>query len=216
MRTKSVLNTLVVILFQVGYMHSYAALPGQVWKDSRAASQDPGTESSIVMRTAAQQRAPEPIIITYQSGELRIEAYNAPLSSILRAISARTGALIDVPPQANESVTRQIGPGPVIEVLGSLLKESRFNYLIEELGADQNGIVRVTLSTTHSDSHALQPNRIPDPGVGTSAVVIQPEGSEEDPHQKAITERSELIRQIDEMNLQIIVEETRRAKARRP
>ncbi len=215
-RTKSVLVALVVILFQILYVHSYAASQGQMSQGLSAASQDRRTESSAIMSTPARQRTPEPVIITYQNGELGIEAYNASLNSILRAVCARTGARINIPPEADEIVTRQLGPGPVIEVLGSLLKESRFNYLIEELGADQNGIVRVTLSMTRSGSHALQPTRIPDSGIGAAAVVVQPEGREEDPHQKAIAERRELIRQIDEMNLQIVVEETRSAKARRP
>ena len=88
--TLLVIIAVVALSLRVGYAFSRAPSPN--------------------LGATAQQTRPEPVIIRYQGGELAIDAYNAPLDDILRAVCQRTGALIDVPQEATERVTRQIGP----------------------------------------------------------------------------------------------------------
>jgi hypothetical protein len=147
------------------------------------------------------QRVREPIRISYQNGELAIDTVNAPLGDILRAISIRTGALLRIPQEANEGVTRQIGPAPVTEVLNSLLNESPFNYIIEEFGANQSAPFRVTLLLKGSASRAMT-EEYSDQGSAVAAALPQNIG---EAFKKGVDERSALIQRIADINLQKII-----------
>jgi len=65
--------------------------------------------------------------VTYQGGQLTIQAQNSTLGDILRAVHAKTGASVDIPSNATERVVGRLGPGPAREVLASLLNGSHFN-----------------------------------------------------------------------------------------
>jgi hypothetical protein len=187
----------VALLVQVDYLHATAQTAKAQGHGSKAISRD-GTPSYLAPSSStplsAQQKAPEPVVVRYQDGELTIESFDAPLSDILRAVYQRTAVLIHMPTQAaDEHITINTGPGPAINVLGSLLSESSFNYMIEELGSNQGAPVRVTLFLKNSSSHGLQPNEDQDQTVaiagetGLSALEVS---------QKVTEERGELVRQI--------------------
>ncbi len=206
LRTRFVLIALAAIPLQAEHVHSYAKPLGQASQELRANSQSgtpaqPG--SSFVPISVAQQGAPEPAIITYLNGELTIDAHYAFLSDILRAICERTGAIIPIPQGTNERVNRQIGPGPVINVLGSLLNETNFDYLIEELNADQSAPVRVVLSLKGTVSHA--PSKI-ETSILSTAIPDPEEVEKEDAREQAISERMALMRQINDQHLQFVKE----------
>jgi hypothetical protein len=60
--------------------------------------------------------------VRFQNGELTIEAQNATLAQILRAVQSQTGASVDIPSSANnERVATTIGPGQPSVVLNTLL-----------------------------------------------------------------------------------------------
>ena len=198
---KLVLIAFVAILAQVGYVHANALIAKPRGKVSQATSTD-GTSAqsdSSLLPVAIQQKAPEPVIVKYQDGELTIESFNAPLNDILRAVCQRTGALIRIPQDTNERITRNIGPGPVINVLGDLLYESGFNYLIEESGRKQGAPVRVTLSIKGSSSRAL---RLAAAQSQTAAMAWANRPEAEEARQKGMADRGQLLREIASLHLQ--------------
>lgn len=85
-------------------------------------------------------------LVTYEDGQLTINANNSNLSDVLFAVHACTGADIDLPNNASsEKVTAQLGPGPARKVLSDLLGWSNFDYIIQGSDTDALGIHSVTL-----------------------------------------------------------------------
>ena len=113
--------------------------------------------------------------IIYENGLLTISAYKSTLSDILRGIRDQTGADIDIPPQADELVAVQLGPGPVHDVVQSLLAGSRFNYVIVGSNTDSNTLTKILLIPM------LAAEKPPQPLVNTAAVqqpsVLSPESN---------------------------------------
>ena len=73
-------------------------------------------------------RAPK---VTCDKDQLTISADNSTLRSVLAAVHACIGVQIDFPEGADGGRTfEQLGPGPVRQVLASLLSGSEFNYVI--------------------------------------------------------------------------------------
>jgi hypothetical protein len=88
---------------------------------------------------------PGPVIVSYQNGQLMIEAMNATLRSVLRAACYQTGTALEIPTDAEERLLGVFGPGAAREVFTSLLNGSRFNYLMQGATDDERRIVRLTL-----------------------------------------------------------------------
>ena len=205
LHTNFILIALVAIPLQVEY--GLCSMPGarpqnRVSKEAESASGDRAQaqpESSPPSATA-QRKVPEPVAINYQNGELEIDAVDAPLSDILRAVVRRTGVLINIPQNAGERVTRHVGPGRAIVVLGSLLNESKFNYLIVEPSAGQDAPVRVNLFAKAGATHAQRPIEATDLGV----APVNELALGTDPRPAMMAERRELMREIAELRLKII------------
>jgi hypothetical protein len=83
--------------------------------------------------------------VIYESGQLSILAPNSTLGDILRAVRKQTAADIDIPPNANERVVTNLGPGPAREVVAELLNGSRFNYVLLGSPSDSSRLTRVVL-----------------------------------------------------------------------
>lgn len=100
---------------------------------------------------------PGPIIVSYQDGQLMIEAQNATLSSVLRAACYQTGTAVEIPTGAEERVAGVFGPGQAQDVFASLLNGSRFNYVM--LGSTDNAgrIVRLSLFVKPTGPPTTQP-----------------------------------------------------------
>lgn len=84
--------------------------------------------------------------VTYHNGELTILAQNSTLSDILSAVHDQTGASIEIPPEANERVVSQFGPGPARDVLAKLLNGTHFNYVILGTAADPSTVAQLILT----------------------------------------------------------------------
>jgi hypothetical protein len=82
--------------------------------------------------------------VSYQSGQLTINAPNSTLGDILRAVRKQTGADIDVP-EARERVVTHLGPGPARQVIAELLNGSRFNYVMLGSPTDSTVLTRIVL-----------------------------------------------------------------------
>jgi hypothetical protein len=148
-----------------------AQAPGQGPGRPRAARtivQSPMPSAAQPMPQA--QAPPQPVVpprpeqmtpvapqVTYQNGQLSIQAQNSTLSSILSAVHARTGARVEMPADtANDRAAAQLGPGNPRDVLASLLQGSRFDYIVIGSPTDPDALSEVIL-TPHAGSGGAAP-----------------------------------------------------------
>jgi hypothetical protein len=69
--------------------------------------------------------------VSYTDGQLRIDAENVTLATVLKLVAEKTGAVIEVPPgTGTERIFEHIGPGRPEDVLASLLNGSPFDFVI--------------------------------------------------------------------------------------
>ena len=107
--------------------------------------------------------------VVCKGNQLTIAANNSTLTSILSEVSRCIGAKIDIPTSDVDSrFYDTIGPGPIQEVLASLLGATSFNYVIGFSDADPSKVESVLLiaraDSPSSDAdkagdHPLTPNR---------------------------------------------------------
>jgi hypothetical protein len=118
----------------------------------------PGQNS---MRTSSVNAAIRPLV-SFQDGQLTINANNASLAEIMSALRACTGADIDIPINAAaERVTAQLGPGPSRKVLSDLLGWSSFDYIIQGSDEDPLAVQSVTLLVrVKGPASASQPSSV--------------------------------------------------------
>jgi hypothetical protein len=119
--------------------------------------------------------------VTFHNGELSIIAENATLRDILEMVRSQTGATIDIPPGANELVFVRLGPGPVHQVLVSLLAGSDFNFIMLNSDRDPNELAKVVLSpkdpkasTTGEQESSQNAGQSAPTGIGSLVVRRRP------------------------------------------
>jgi hypothetical protein len=118
---------------------------------------------------------PKPLEVLFQNGLLSIKANKATFSDVLYAVQQRTGADIDIPAGAEqERVVTDIGPGPVQEVLASLLNGSNFNFLILNSPDDPQKLDKVVLTLRTQ-------NFVPSP----PSLSVAPDGYNDEPPPQA-------------------------------
>jgi hypothetical protein len=102
--------------------------------------------------TMAPAPTPEPTAtVRYAQGQLTVTSQNASLGTVLKLISAKTGATIDVAPELqNEPVVAQIGPSAIHEVMSALLDSPKIDYIIMGSGAADGGVQRILVRTRQS------------------------------------------------------------------
>ncbi len=121
------------------------------------------------------QLPPTPPQVRFQNGELTIDAHNATLGQVLRAVQSQTGASIDMPATAGSvRVGAQLGPGRPHDVLNTLLNGSKFDYVILGVAGDPGGVQKIILTPRQGGSTVAtaQNNPAPQP---------QPEEPDEGP-----------------------------------
>ena len=109
--------------------------------------------------------------VRYAQGQLTVSSQNAPLGTVLKLISARTGATIDVAPELqNEPVVAQIGPSSIQDVMSALLDSPKIDYIIMGSGAADGGLQRILVRTRQSfgrtEFAANRPFQPPQPPAG--------------------------------------------------
>jgi len=104
--------------------------------------------------------------VNYAQGQLTVVSQSASLGTVLKLISARTGAVIDLAPELqNEPVVAQIGPSTVREVMTALLDSPKIDYIIMGSGNASGGLERVLVRTRQSfGRNAIAMNR-PEPSA---------------------------------------------------
>ncbi len=108
-----------------------------------------------------EQSPPTAPRISYQNGQLSIDAHNSTLAQVLRAVQVQTGATMDIPGNANnERVVGQWGPGQPRDVLNTLLNGSKFDYIILGVTGDPGAVQKVILTPRQNAAvtHSAQNN----------------------------------------------------------
>ena len=94
-----------------------------------------------------EQVAPNRPRISYKGGQLTIIAQNSELADVLSLLSMDTGAKIDFPPSvAHERIWAEVGPGPALRVVVTLLREIGLDYAIQGSETEPQGIRSVLVS----------------------------------------------------------------------
>jgi hypothetical protein len=89
--------------------------------------------------------------VHYAQGQLTVTSQSASLGAVLKLISAKTGAAIDLAPELqNEPVVAQIGPSGVREVMTALLDSPKIDYIIMGSGNASGGMERILVRTRQS------------------------------------------------------------------
>jgi hypothetical protein len=106
----------------------------------------------IAQPLASAAPAPEPTAtVHYAQGQLTVTSQSASLGAVLKLISAKTGAAIDLAPELqNEPVVAQIGPSGVREVMTALLDSPKIDYIIMGSGNASGGMERILVRTRQS------------------------------------------------------------------
>jgi hypothetical protein len=93
--------------------------------------------------------------VTFQNGLLGIRAEDSAMADVLRAVQRATGTSIDFPGFASERVNVSLGPGPLRDIVMSLLDGSRYDYILVA-SQQPNSIERIVL-TMRRDSGRPSP-----------------------------------------------------------
>jgi len=143
-------------------------------------------------RRVPEQMPPDVPQVSWDGSQLTITADNSTLADILVAIRTRTGADIDVPPNASrERIAARLGPGPAREIIATLLSWTDFDYVIQASDNDPAGVQSVILTyrgkpeevvarSAADNLAARRPNRRPSPAQvqessGSSEAETSPE-----------------------------------------
>jgi len=108
-------------------------------------------------------------VVTYQDGQLTIDAETSTLAEVLKLVAEKTGADIDVPPGTGlDRIIEHTGPGRAQDVLASLLNGSPFDFVIVSSPQPPHDPTQVLLFLHRADTPA------PEPAVSASAPPKTP------------------------------------------
>jgi hypothetical protein len=128
---------------------------------------------------ASTQPASSSAKITYSHGQLTIRAQDASLGDVLRAVSVKTGAVIEFPSdRAQEHLFASAGPGPLREVLASLLNGFRFNYVMLASPTNPNILQRMILTSSDEPANQALPDQPVQAAIQLPPVVAAPPAQE--------------------------------------
>jgi hypothetical protein len=117
--------------------------------------------------------------VNYSQGQLTVVSQSASLGTVLKLISTKTGAVIDLAPELqNEPVIAQIGPSGVREVMTALLDSPKIDYIIMGAGNASGGMERILVRTRQTFGRNVIPiNRPPQPAQAqTNEFKFAPAG----------------------------------------
>ncbi len=174
-------------------------LPASVWG---AAGQKPTVRKHPIKQVKQEEPPPAPAQppppptleqmpsvppkVVFSNGLLSIAAENSTLGDILRAVRNQTRAEVEFPPNATERVVTHLGPGPVREVLASLLNGTHFNYVMLESATHPGLVDRLILTSKAGAVINAAPAPAPPPPSESAAVEDEPP---EAPQQVDISEQ---------------------------
>ncbi len=119
------------------------------------------------------REAAVPPEVSYENGQLLINAKNSTLGDVLHAVEKHTGATFDIGSgDTSERVVGRLGPGSARDVLADLLNGSHFNYVMLSPAGDPSALSRVVL--TARGAVATQPYAPPENQVQQVQQFQQP------------------------------------------
>src|SRR5437763_16711827 len=83
--------------------------------------------------------------VSFESGQLTIEARNSTMGDVLNAVKQKTGAAVEMPASSTERVVGRFGPGAPRDVMAQLLNGSHFDYVLLGSPADPGALKKVLL-----------------------------------------------------------------------
>jgi hypothetical protein len=177
--------SMTACLFVCGFTSAAAAQKGGVRKQTKKLQkQEPPTPALPAYTPTPLQPLPLEQVPTlaprvhFSDGQLTIVAHNSTLSDVLKEVREQTGAELDMPPNANERVVADLGPGPARAVLADLLNGTHFNYVMVGSTTDPSAIHSIVLTprTGSPDTTTSASNRAggPQRGFPQPAVVNSP------------------------------------------
>lgn len=120
------------------------------------AQQGTGADVALSRSKTLAETPPKPPKVVCNGGLLSISADNSTLGSVLRAVRGCGGVRIDMPEGSSGTrIYEQLGPGPVREVLESLLSGTEFNYVIGMSDSNPSKVESVLLMSRTHDSQAV-------------------------------------------------------------
>lgn len=97
-------------------------------------------------------------VVTYENGQLTVDAENVTLASVLALVASHTGTIIEVPAGSGlEPIVEHAGPGAVNHVLTQLLSGSSFNFVIVNSSERPDWPTQVLLSVRANDLQSENP-----------------------------------------------------------
>jgi len=129
----------------------------QVSNSTLSGQSDPNSQTKS-LSLVTEQAVPKLAQVTYDEGQLTIEAENVPLSAVLDAVRRVMGASIEIPPgAANQLIWVRSGPGPARKVLRDLLDGTELDYVIQASETDVDGVKSVLLTARSKGADTLEP-----------------------------------------------------------
>src|ERR1019366_4424550 len=116
-------------------------------------------------------------VVTYQNGQLTIDAETLTLAEVLKLIAEKTGAEIDVPSGSGlDRIIEHAGPGRAEDVLASLLNGSPFDFVIVSSPQPPHDPTQVLLFLHRKDTPATDQtvSASAKPTTPSSPVLFKP------------------------------------------
>lgn len=124
-----------------------------------ASAQIPNPNSVLRQMVDESAKAPadtmpqDAVRVTYRDGQLTIDARNSTLAEVLNLVGQKTGAKIEIPPDAGqERIYEHAGPGKPNDVLTQLLNGSHLNFIIVNSQEQPDTVAQVLLSVEKEDN----------------------------------------------------------------
>ncbi len=116
-------------------------------------------------------------VVTYQGGQLTIDAETLTLAEVLKLVAEKTGAEIDVPSGSGlDRIIEHAGPGRAEDVLASLLNGSPFDFVIVSSPQPPHDPTQVLLFLHRTDTPAIDQtvSASAKPTTPSSPVLFKP------------------------------------------
>lgn len=105
----------------------------------------PATPQQPASPPTPEQGPSSPPQVSFQGGQLTIEARNSTMADVLNAVKQNTGAAVEMPAASSERVVGRFGPGAPRDVLAQLLNGSHYDYVLLGSPADPGALKKVVL-----------------------------------------------------------------------
>jgi hypothetical protein len=115
-------------------------------------------EPATVQLPIAAAPAGQPVV-TVKDGMLSVQAKDCSLRDVLTGIQKAVGMTVDMPPDVNERVVLQLGPGRIKEILAALMDGGKYNYVVISSASRPDGVDRLILTPRHEMVGDVAPTR---------------------------------------------------------